>query len=248
MKLLFRLLIFILTMNFTNSYSQFDKDIFNKVSQSMNFNKWLEINSLSIIYENRQKDAGDEKSFSEIKLVGNESVVVDKKKGFKSERKYGEISILLKENKKYSSFLSSVDNYKPDIQYHNQTDEIHRDDYNFILNNPDIQLIFLIKIFTGYKDSLIYIRNEDIYGDDCRMYFTPSIEKPIFKFFIDKNNKIKGVVYGEDFRTQTFYIDYKNIEGIIIPKTIVSFDNKYQNLYTLIDLKTDIYIPESIFY
>ena len=248
MKLLFRLLILILTLNCTKSYSQFDKNIFNSVSQSMNFNKWKEINSLSIVYENRQKNVGDETPFSEIKLVGNESVIVDKKKGFKSERKYDEISIVLKENKKFTSFLSSIDNYKPDIQYHDKNDEVHKDDYNFIFNNPDIQLIFLMKIFTGYKDSLIYTRNVDIYGDDCKMYFTPSIEKPIFKFFIDKNNNIKGVVYGEDFRTQTFYIDYKNIEGLVIPKTIVSFDKKYQNLYTLLDVKTDIYFPESIFY
>ena len=248
MKVYVRLLILILSLTFSKTYSQYDKNIYNLVSQSMNFNKWNEINSISIVYENRQKNAGDEIPFSEIKLVSNESVIVDKKKGFKSERKYDEVSIVMKENKKFTSFLSNMDNYKPDIHYHDKNDEVHNENYSFIYNNPDIQLIFLIKIFSGNKDSLLYIRNVDIYGEDCKMYFTPSIEKPIFKFFIDKNNKIRGVVYGEDFRIQTFYIDYKNIEGIIIPNTIVSFDKKYQNLYTLLDLKTDIYFPESIFY
>ena len=182
MKVYVRLLILILSLTFSKTYSQYDKNIYNLVSQSMNFNKWNEINSISIVYENRQKNAGDEIPFSEIKLVSNESVIVDKKKGFKSERKYDEVSIVMKENKKFTSFLSNMDNYKPDIHYHDKNDEVHNENYSFIYNNPDIQLIFLIKIFSGNKDSLLYIRNVDIYGEDCKMYFTPSIEKPIFTF------------------------------------------------------------------
>lgn len=248
MKSISGLLIFILTISYTNSYSQFDKDIFSVVSQSMNFNKWKEINTLSVVYDNRQKNAGDETPFSRVTLISNESLVVDKNKGFKSERKNETFTIVLKENKKYTSFLSNLDNYKPDITYHEKNDVVLEEDYNFIINNPDIQVLMPINIFTKYKDSLIYTKDVDIYGEDCKMYFTPSIENPIFKFFIDKHNNIKGMVHGSDFRTQHFYIDYENIEGIVIPKTVLFFDKKYQNEYTLLDLKTNIYFPQSIFY
>ncbi len=49
------LLFFLIEIPTTFLFSQYDQSIFEKVSKSMNFDKWDKLNSISLVFDHKQK-------------------------------------------------------------------------------------------------------------------------------------------------------------------------------------------------
>lgn len=231
------------------SYSQSSEELYQKISSSMNIGKWFEINSINIVYENKQKSITDKIEFDEIQTSSIESVISNKNIGSRSEKRFGDelnpIYIINKTNQKYISFTSNINDNKPDITYFDEDEVKIRQ--NFITTCVDIKYMFAIRMLNEMKDSLNYLKEVDIIGESSKMYVSPTLSNPIFVFYFNKNNKLNGYELISS-KSREFYLDFTNKEGLIIPKIIYSVSEKYQNLYTLTNLTLNLNYPNSLFY
>ncbi len=232
-------------------YSQYyDTSIYNTVSKSMNFNKWEEINSISVVFDYKQKKSNDNTSFSDLESNSKESLLIDKSSGIKHESTGDNFTMIEKINKKYLSFSSIfngiVTKGEPEISYFDDENDYKKLGFNFIKNNSFLEIVVAINLFTRYKDSLVFINTTTLNNNICKVYGTKSFENPELTFLINEDYKI--VCWKLKELSSYYFMNYSNYDGLIFPETIYSVLEPYKTFKKLLNLKQNIKFPENIFY